>query len=312
MVLGLFGRKSERELEELRNTVRRLEEERDALLKRVERAVERERRAVAAKQQVEEELKKLRGQLQNAQQKQAPEESGSERIRLRYLEVSSERLMEILDELESFRSKKPRLTTVYLKPGTSLPVQIQNPSLSRAMGFVDSQSGYAIFYDESELLSLMIVPPLPVAHCAWQQSTRFHTAALKNLFEMTDAILVLIAHAGESFAMLATPFEVIDFREIKSSVKSKHGKGGWSQRRFERLREEDIKHHADKIKEEIQDFLEEQPVHVICSGEQRIIKQVFGNRKILYQKLDVSGRYQPGRILKDVFASRIYTCWRGL
>ena len=44
-------------------------------------------------------------------------------------------------------------------------------------------------------------------------------------------------------------FEVKEL--VETQVKEKHSKGGWSQKRFERLREEDIKNHLDAVQEKL-------------------------------------------------------------
>ena len=69
---------------------------------------------------------------------------------------------------------------------------------------------------------------------------------------MNTPALIVSAHAGDTFlgvAMSRAGFEVMEL--VESQVKEKHSKGGWSQKRFERLREEDIKNHLDLILEKL-------------------------------------------------------------
>ena len=58
-------------------------------------------------------------------------------------------------------------------------------------------------------------------------------------------VLVISAHAGDTLIGIALSSGRFEVQEaVKSQVKEKHSKGGWSQKRFERLRDEDIRNHA--------------------------------------------------------------------
>ena len=72
---------------------------------------------------------------------------------------------------------------------------------------------------------------------------------------------------------------VIDYKVVRSSVKEKHTKGGMSQRRFERLRDEDIRHHAEKARgvfEALVDEYKDELKMVVASGEHNLIEEITG------------------------------------
>ncbi len=170
-----------------------------------------------------------------------------------------------------------------------------------------TETGCAIFHDHNHIIHLLIIPPFPITHPTHIESTEFETEPLSRLFDNAHPFLVVIAHAGDGFVMLATPNEVLLKREVHSSIKSKHTKGGWSQRRFERLREEEIRHHVGKIRDVIRTMLEEKPRYIVASGDKRILKELFTEEKnvILYRKLDSTIEYVPEKILREVLTTTI-------
>ena len=68
-------------------------------------------------------------------------------------------------------------------------------------------------------------------------------------------------------------FEVKEF--VESQVKEKHSKGGWSQKRFERLREEDIKNHVDAVLDKLSVLLAKYGTivkYAVLSGDESLIE----------------------------------------
>jgi peptide subunit release factor 1 (eRF1) len=122
-----------------------------------------------------------------------------------------------------------------------------------------------------------IVLPIPIKSPSWKLADRFATSFLEEILSKDYSILVIILHAGESFIGFAPYGQVFDIKEfVRSSVKEKHSKGGFSQRRFERLREEDISHHMDKVFEALDKVLEKNTLidFVILSGDSQLIKEI--------------------------------------
>ncbi|WP_269849004.1 Vms1/Ankzf1 family peptidyl-tRNA hydrolase [Methanosarcina horonobensis] len=97
------------------------------------------------------------------------------------------------------------------------------------------------FYDLHRMISETIIPPFPLASSSWHLRDSFETVLLEESLNAGCRMLVLVLHAGESFIGFAPDARVFDTEEfIKSSVKEKHSKGGFSQRRFERLRKKTL------------------------------------------------------------------------
>ncbi|MDD4249105.1 MAG: Vms1/Ankzf1 family peptidyl-tRNA hydrolase, partial [Methanosarcina sp.] len=188
-----------------------------------------------------------------------------------------------LSKLKSLHSPANDLLTVYLPFGTHLSAFLPEKTLGLVeeetrslLDRLDPETGMVFFYDLHRMISEAIVPPVPIAFPSWQIKDSFEIATLEESLNTDYRMLVLVLHAGESFIGFAPDARVFDTEElIKSSVKEKHSKGGFSQRRFERLREEDIAHHMDKFFETLDKVLEENsPIDcVIMSGDAQLIKE---------------------------------------
>ena len=95
---------------------------------------------------------------------------------------------------------------------------------------------------------------------------------------METPVLVVSAHAGETFLGVALSREGFEAEEmVESSVMGKHSKGGWSQKRFERLREEEIKSHADLAAERLAALMDKYKTllkYAVLSGDESLIRQI--------------------------------------
>ena len=226
-----------------------------------------------------------------------------------------------LSKLSSFRSPAEDLLTAYLPRGTRLSDLLGEKALDMIeeetltlLERLDPETGLVLFYDLHHMICEAIVPPFPVPSSSWQFGDRFATSFLEEILNKDYRMLVLVLHAGESFIGFAPDAQVFDTKElVRSSVKEKHSKGGFSQRRFERLREEDIAHHMDKIFEALDKILEENfPIDcIIMSGDAQLIKETQKrlplNLEIIEKPSDIKVEKAGGEeILRTVLSSRRY------
>jgi len=187
-------------------------------------------------------------------------------------------------KLSSLRSPADDLLTVYLPCGTRLSGLLKEKVIDLIeeekrilLERLEPKTGFVLFYDCHHMICEAIVLPIPIKSPSWKLADRFATSFLEEILSKDYSILVIILHAGESFIGFAPYGQVFDIKEfVRSSVKEKHSKGGFSQRRFERLREEDISHHMDKVFEALDKVLEKNTLidFVILSGDSQLIKEI--------------------------------------
>ncbi len=244
------------------------------------------RDAVAARQEAESRLNQELVKMQTlTHELETLRAEVPEKFEFRGIETLSPSAMEAyFSKLASFRTPGEDLLTVYLPPGTSLADVLSERLLSylgeepRALlDRLDPETGLVLFHDIHRMISEAVVPPVPITGSAWHLKNRFETIPLEEGLNASYRMLVLLLHAGESFVGFAPDTLSFETDElIRSSVKEKHSKGGFSQRRFERLREEDIAHHLEKVMEAVNKILEENaPIDcIIMSGDSQLIREV--------------------------------------
>lgn len=243
------------------------------------------RQAVADRQEVEARLNQELIRTQTlSHELEAIRDEAQGKLEFRGLEKLSQAAFQAyLSKLNSFRSSADDLLTVYLPAGSRLSNVLSEKILGRIeektltlLERLDSETGIVFFYDLHRMVSEAVAPPFPISSSAWQLGDRFETSTLEEILNKDYRMLVLVLHAGESFIGFAPDARFFDTGElVRSSVKEKHSKGGFSQRRFERLREEDIAHHMDKVFEALDKVLEENsPIdYAILSGDPQLIKE---------------------------------------
>lgn len=235
--------------------------------------------------------------------------------------LSLQAIQAYLSKLKSFHAPADDLLTAYLPSGTRLSGVISEKVLERVeeenltlLDRLETETGLVLFYDIHRMICEAIAPPFPVTSSSWQLGDSFEVSLLEEILNKDYRMLVLVLHAGESFIGFAPDARVFDTEElIRSSVKEKHSKGGFSQRRFERLREEDIEHHMDKVIEALDRVLEENKLIdcVILSGDFQLIgeirKRLPFNLEIIEKPSDIRVEKSGGEeILRTVLSSRRY------
>ncbi len=313
----------ETEVDRLSSRVAELELNLRNAKNQLEKKEELARQAVSDRQEAEARLNQelVRTQTLSHELESIRTES-QDRIEFRGIEnLSPAAVQAYLAKLSSLRSSSEDLLTVYLPSGTFLSAALPEKTLDMVeeetrslLDRLDPETGMVFFYDLHRMISEVLVPPFPVASAAWYIQNNFETAPLEESLNSSCRLLVLVLHSGESFIGFAPDARVFDTEEfIKSSVKEKHSKGGFSQRRFERLREEDIAHHMDKVFEALDKVLEENsPIDcVILNGDTPLIREAEKrlplNIEVIEKPADIKVEKTGGEeVLRTVLSSRRY------
>jgi hypothetical protein len=99
---------------------------------------------------------------------------------------------------------------------------------------------------------------------------------------------------------------------VESQVKEKHSKGGWSQKRFERLREEDIKNHVETVIQRLLDLKIKYSTVVkfaVMTGDTNLLKQISTAIDLpkVERRLERHDEKQLSRLLDETYG---FTCYR--
>jgi hypothetical protein len=314
-LVDLLGKKRlEEEIERLRSRAVELEEEKGSLSLQIERREDKIRKLTGAQQETSLALKAAEQRIA-ALQERGGGKVGREGAATEERSPSTSRLLKpreterLLERLEAIRSPQDDLLSAYVVSGSAgqnLPQEV-GELVRRA----DSERGVAVFSDPL-LFTLALVPPFPLKKDETVWAGFFKTGPLKEMLD--NPVLVVAAHAGETFLGVALGQEgFAEHAVVKSTVKEKHTKGGWSQKRFERLREEDIRQHADLVTERLPQILENYrsiPTYAVVSGDPALVKMIAPaiDLPILEAKIGRFDKKNPNDLLEEVYR---FVCLRG-
>jgi predicted RNase H-like nuclease (RuvC/YqgF family) len=313
----LFDLFKKDEINALKEEITRLEEENRKLLLRLEKKDEKAKRTVATKQKVDRELNEARqkvSSLESEIQKLKKETSGE--LKFRFSEnISRNRFEDILFLLGSLQSVTSTLMTVYLAKDDALKSMVKDV-VSRLESSdiyliekIDSSTGKVIFYDTDRIIKLVVIPAFPVTRSDYSLDRRFNTEPLKKSLTGEKA-LVVNAHAGETFIGIIEADTFVEHEVIRSSVMGKHSKGGWSQKRFQSLVEEDVRHHTDKVRETLLPMVgrHKDIQYVIAGGEGRLVKMVTEGYEypLIMKSLEAVSKKNAEQVLREVMTVRVY------
>ncbi len=296
--------------EKLRNRLSKREEKAQTDPTRFQETVEELKRARV-------EIEALKSRLEFLTREDSLKELGVN-IRADNFYLSKKSSTELLDKISSIKASKDSLITLYLRPnekiinrsdiGEEVCIYIESlKSETGIIGFFDTEAPF--------VLSLIAVPPFSPDKTEMIRGSEFDCAKAKDIFERKRHTAFVIGHAGESFMGFATESELLREDFVSSSVMDKHSKGGWSQKRFEKLREEDIRHHIEKASEVFSEILDE--YHgitdtIVIAGDKKTATDIVGNEamreyNIVYRQFDTKpNRHCGDKAFKELLSARWY------
>lgn len=280
----LLGRESlKRRINVLEERIENLQEEKKRLKEKTEKESKRAKEAVAEKQDLDEKINRqqdkidsLKGRVNREEMVKDVVENKKEKYKL-----NQEGLISLLSKLSSIESDREDLFSIYLPPGMSLGKLDREGSLRSEMRLnqlqkikdLDSNTGKVMFYSEG-LIELLFKPPLPIDKEMWDKGEEFIVEPLKKQMENEDIGLIFLSAGGSGVSYFGE-----ESKAVKSEIKGKHKKGGFSQDRFSRLRDEQVEKHLDDVEKAIDELWESAPKYIVFSGSSKLVKK-FEDRKI--------------------------------
>ena len=310
--MDLFGKKKlEERIQELEVELVRLEGEREDLLRTLEKRDERIRTLSAAIQEANLALKAAK-QRASARASPAPSDAAGESPEEQKPKASRLGLRDmdfLLEKLHAIRSPREDLLVAYYPGPIPEDPAIPQP-LKRAASAINSRRGGIILHCP-QLFSLLLIPPFPIKESQSHEGGKFSLNTIREMME--EPVLLVSAHAGDTFLGVSFCRDKFEAEElVQSSVMGRHSKGGWSQKRFERLREEDVKAHVDLVIEKLEAMLGRyKPVlhYAVLSGEESLVRQIasFVDLPLVERKLSRIDSRETNLLLDEVYG---FVCYR--
>jgi len=119
-------------------------------------------------------------------------------------------------------------------------------------------NGLVVFageHDETgETIVLVFSPPEPVSVFFYRTDKYFHTEFLESMIEESDVYGLIVVERDEATIGLLKGGSIVVLDELEGYIPGKHSKGGWSQRRFDRIIEEMVEEFYKKVAEKANNY----------------------------------------------------------
>lgn len=243
MLDELLGRAALKErVAELEDENRRLQEQLDA---------EQRRRADAqtARQDAEQRVNRLEDRVAELEDRVERAEGGDPDLAFRdTARLRGDRLDAVLDRLDSVDAA-PEGALTAMVPDDGLPESVREAFGDRA-ALVARAAPCVAITDDAGLVSAALAPPLPPdPFAAWEDGFRLDRA----WFQPTGRYALAVVRADVFALGEYRGRERVSFRGFESDVRADHSKGGFSQGRFERRRDDQIAAHLDRCRDALAD-----------------------------------------------------------
>jgi peptide subunit release factor 1 (eRF1) len=237
---------------DLKERIDELEEETERLRKRYEAESERRADAVTARQEAEEQQNRLEDRIAQleGELERVEADDGGPTVRRR-VDLRGARLEDVLERLRSIRTAPEGALTASLEG--EIPDSVRE-DLSDVFGervaLLEDAAPCVCCVDDAGLVSVALESPVqPALEPTWND--RFD---LERRWFLPTGRHALALVRADLFALgTYEDDERVDYRGFESDVKGNHSKGGFSQARFERIRDDQIDDHLERCRDALAD-----------------------------------------------------------
>jgi len=253
----------------LKERIETLEAEKESLEEQLAAEQRRRKEAVTDRQDAERRVNELEDRI--TQLEDRVERLQGEETTLDYRrreDVSGVRLSRILDRLESIDSDPESIMTAVLTDSREIPQPVREAFGERATLVSRAAPCLAVADDTGLVSAAFDLPNPPEAFTTWSDGVELQRSWLEPTGTYTLALV-----RSDLFAMgVYDGDEQTAFHGFDSDLKSKHSKGGFSQSRFERIREGQIDTHLERCRAALKERPEDTPLFVV--GESSVLHEV--------------------------------------
>jgi peptide subunit release factor 1 (eRF1) len=280
---------------ELKERVEELEEELRHCERQLEAEEERRTDAVSDKQDAEQRANRLEDRIADLEGTvdRLRSETGERLDFARSETLAGQRRASLLDRLASVEAGSEGAFTAYVADGRDLPEAVRGAFDDRAVLVGRGAPCLAVTDDAGLVGACLSVPDPPAPFTQWGHGFRIDRSWFEPRGSFTFALV-----RSDLFAMGEYDGrDRVAFQGFDSELQSQHSKGGFSQARFERLRDEQIDDHVERCRVALE-ARESDRVYIV--GERTVLAD-FHDAADVTATVDATG--DPERALEDAFRS---------
>jgi peptide subunit release factor 1 (eRF1) len=287
---------------ELKERIAELEAERDDLADQLEAEQRRRSEAARERQDAEERVNRLEDridQLEGDLERLREGEDDADALSFRReTTVRGDRLDAVLSRLESVTGGPESVLTAFVPDDDAVPEAVRDAFGDHA-GLVARAAPCLVVTDDAGLVSVALRPPVhPEPFCEWGE----RAAIDREWFLPTGRFALALVRADVFAVGTYDGRDRVAFDGFETDVKSKHSKGGFSQARFERLRDEQIQAHVDRCRDALADVAADR-LYVV--GDRAALEHFDADATAA---VDATGEPADalGEAFADFFTTRLY------
>lgn len=256
----------EQKIQRLEDEIEDLEGEKESYRKRYEAEKERRSKLSREKQEAEEKLNRL----EHSSDEEDDQGESAKIEKPEFKDLSFQKAREVLKRLDSMESSEEDLVTVYspeeLGQISDLRV-LKNSVPKNQYSALQENRSFVAFSDP--VLGVFMLKMSAFFTDRVSVNDSFKPERLLDFIEAEKYWCTVSAGETEIYREENGVFEQVE--RIKNRVDREHSKGGFSQGRFERKRDEQIEQHIDQVSEALEDFSD-----VYLIGDKKLCKELEG------------------------------------
>ncbi len=166
--------------------------------------------------------------------------------------------------------------------------------LSRLKNFKQPPENGLVFFvghttvgaDQTSMVQFVLEPPDPVQTFLYRCDSGFFIEPLHEMLEKKDRYGLIVIDRSEATIGMLTGKRIVPLKNMQSLVPSKHGRGGQSARRFERLIEIAAHEYYKKVADVVNEaFLADKDMKGVLVGGPGPTKEYFVKSEYLHYEL---------------------------
>jgi len=271
---------------ELKDRIDELEGERADLEAQFEAEQERRAEAATARQEAEREVNRLEDRVTQLEDRVRRLQEGEGELSARAeARLRGDRLEEALSRLGSLETGPEGVLTAMVADGHDVPEAVRR-TLGERAALVTRAAPCLVVADDVGLVGACLSTPVaPEPFVEWGRRAHLERGWFQPRGEYALALV-----RSDLFAMgVYEGGERTAFHGFDEDIKSQHSKGGFSQARFERLRDEQVESHLDRCRV----ALEERPVEQLYLVGERSVLGSLADLATVTATVDATGDPEP-------------------